>query len=58
MTRRDWIGAVVLIALFVVLIIVFVVTTRPKGGTTPLEDPLEDNFWVQQRMRNLRKSQQ
>lgn len=58
MTRRDMIGTIVLIALFVVLTVIVVLTTKPKGD--PTKDPVEpeDSFFVQQRIRNLQKSKQ
>ena len=58
MTRRDMIGTIVLIALFVVLTVIVIFTTKPKGDAT--KDPVEpeDSFFVQQRIRNLQKSKQ
>lgn len=52
MTRRDRIGIVVLIALFVLLFVTLVLVSKPKG---PAIRP-EDSVFVQQRIKNLEKS--
>ncbi|MCC6487192.1 MAG: hypothetical protein IT364_06800 [Candidatus Hydrogenedentes bacterium] len=58
MTRRDMMGVIVLIALFVVLTVVVIFTTRPKGDPAKKSVEPEDSFFVQQRIRNLQKSKQ
>ncbi len=47
MSRRDIVGATVLVALFVALIVTLVLTLRPKGPPVGFED----NFFVQQSVR-------
>ncbi|MCC6696376.1 MAG: hypothetical protein IT365_12165 [Candidatus Hydrogenedentes bacterium] len=52
------IGTIVLIALFVVLTVIVIFTTKPKGDPTKDSVKPEDSFFVQQRIRNLQKSKQ
>ena len=53
MTRKDKIGVVILIGLFIIFGIALALTTKPFGES---HDP-QDSFFVQQRIRNLEKSQ-
>jgi hypothetical protein len=52
MTKRDRIGVVVLIALFVILIVTMILISKPAG---PAIRP-EESVFVQQRIKNLEKS--
>ena len=47
MSRRDTIGAVVLVAVFVALIVTLYLTLKPSGPVVGYED----NFFVQQSVR-------
>lgn len=47
MSRRDIVGAVVLVAMFVALIVTLVLTLRPLGPAVGYEK----NFFVQQSVR-------
>lgn len=47
MSRRDIVGAVVLVAMFVALIVTLVLTLRPLGPAVGYEE----NFFVQQSVR-------
>lgn len=53
MSRRDIVGAVVLVALFIVLIVTLLLTLKPKGPPVGFED----NFFVQQRVRIQNENQ-
>lgn len=53
MTKRDKIGVAVLIALFIFFIVALVMTLKPLG---PSISP-EQSVFVQQRIKNLEKSQ-
>lgn len=51
MTKRERIGVVVLVSLFVVFTIILVFTVRTLGNPRPVEE----SFFVQQRIRNLNR---
>ncbi len=53
MTTRDKVGILVLIGLFVVLCGVLAWSVRPLGPA----HPVEDSYFVQQRMKILQKTQ-
>ena len=53
MTRRDKLGAVILVVVFVALVVLLYLTMRPVGPSVGYED----NFFVQQRVRIQNQNQ-
>jgi len=55
MNKKQIVGIVVIIAFFLVSIAVLVMTFQPKGNKQG--GTVEDSYFVQQRIKNLEKSQ-